>query len=256
MNTTKTILLGLAIFLGIGSGTSILKAQDLTAKEIVQKATDKLNGKSSQGIMKMDIVRPSWTRSISMKVWSLGSDYYMIYITAPAREEGQVFLKRNQDMWNYLPGINRMMKIPPSMMMQSWMGSDFTNNDLVKVSSMVDDYKHTILGSDTIEGMACYKINFDPLPEAAVVWGKVILWVSKDDFYELKAEYYDENFELINKEFMTEIKQMGDRKLPSHMEMIPVKKKGDKTIMEFIDMKFNVDLTPDFFSIQNMKRVR
>ncbi len=230
--------------------------QKTTAKEVVQKATDKLNGKSSRGTMKMKIIRPTWKREISMKVWSLGTDYYIIYITAPAREEGQVFLKRNEDMWNYMPNIDRMIKIPPSMMMQSWMGSDFTNNDLVKVSSMVDDYTHEIIGNDTIEGYECWKIRFNPKPDAAVVWGKIILWISKEEYYELKALYYDEDGKLINKEFMSDIKQMGDRKLPSHMEMIPVDKEGQKTVLDFIDMEYNVKLKPSFFSIRNMKRVR
>lgn len=204
----------------------------------------------------MQIVRPTWTREISMKIWSLGTDYYIIYITAPAREKGQVFLKRHEDMWNYLPNIDRMIKIPPSMMMQSWMGSDFTNNDLVKVSSMVDDYTHKLIGNDTIEGFDCYKIQFNPKPDAAVVWGKIILWISKEEYYELKALYYDEDGKLINKEFMSDIKQMGDRKLPSHMEMVPVDKEGQKTVLDFIDMEYNIGLNADFFSIQNMKRVR
>lgn len=243
------------IFPALQPSTAVAQ-QNMTAKEIVQTATDKLNGESSRGKMKMEIVRPDWTREISMKVWSLGTDYYMIYITAPAREEGQVFLKREDNMWNYMPNIDRMIKLPPSMMMQSWMGSDFTNNDLVKVSSMVEDYEHEITGAEEIEGYACWKIRFTPKPDAAVVWGRIDMWIAKEEFYELKAFYYDENMELVNKEFMTEIKQMGDRKLPSHMEMIPVDKEGHKTVMDFIGMEFNVDLNPEFFSIRNMKRVR
>ncbi|MDZ7744056.1 MAG: outer membrane lipoprotein-sorting protein [Bacteroidota bacterium] len=253
MKTKLITTLMLAMLTGAGH---ILLAQQHDAREIVRKATDKLNGESSKGIMKMQIIRPTWTREIEMKVWSLGTDYYMIYITAPAREEGQVFLKRSEDMWNYMPNINRMIKIPPSMMMQSWMGSDFTNNDLVKVSSMVDDYTHMIIGEDTLQGYDCRIIEFTPKPNAAVVWGKIEMWISKDELYELKALYYNEDGELVNKELMSEVEQMGDRKLPSHMEMIPVDKKGQKTVMDFIEMEFNVDISEDFFSIQNMKRVR
>lgn len=241
----------------MGIDPNMLSAQkNMTAREIVQTATDKLNGESSRGKMKMKIIRPDWTREISMKVWSLGTDYYMIYITAPAREEGQVFLKREDNMWNYMPNIDRMIKLPPSMMMQSWMGSDFTNNDLVKVSSMVEDYEHEIVGEEKIEGYECWKIRFTPKPEAAVVWGRIDMWIAKGEFYELQAFYYDENIELIKKEFMSQIEQMGDRKLPGHMEMIPVDKEGHKTVMDFVDMEFNVDLSPEFFSIRNMKRVR
>lgn len=230
--------------------------QEVDAKDIVKKATEKLNGKTSKGTMKMTVERPDWSREIEMKSWSIGTEYYMIYIISPAREKGQVFLKRQQDMWNYMPNINRTIKIPPSMMMQSWMGSDFTNDDLVKVSSMVKDYNHRITGSDTIQGFDCFKIEFIPHEDAAVVWGKIVMWIAKKELYELKALYYDEEDKLINKELMSNIKQMGDRKLPSHMEMIPVDKEGHKTILDMQEMEFNAPISEDFFSIQNMKRIR
>ncbi len=255
----RIISLYLFIFLGIILiiPFSSIKAQDkVTGKQIVQEATDKLNGKSSKGIMKMKIIRPDWSREITMKSWSLGTKYYMIYILSPASEKGQVFMKRDKDMWHYLPKINNRIKIPPSMMMQSWMGSDFTNDDLVKMSSMVEDYEHTIIGTDTIEGYDCWKIQFDPKPDAAVVWGKIIMWIAKDEYYELKALYYDEDENLVNKEIMSDVKQMGDRKLPGHMEMIPVNKEGKKTVIDIVEMQYNIDITEGFFTVQNMKRVR
>jgi outer membrane lipoprotein-sorting protein len=232
--------------------------QTLTATEIVQRAQDKANGLSSQGTMKMTIVRPGWSREVTMKSWSLGTDFYMIYITSPARDAGQVFLKRYNDMWNWMPSINRMIKIPPSMMGQSWMGSDFTNDDLVKMNSMVNDYEHTIVGNETVEGYDCYIIQFIPKPDAAVVWGKILFWISKDDYYELKAEYYDEDNNLVNVMTASDIKFMGDRSLPSKMVMIPkdTDKQGNETQLEMTDMKFNVNLTEDFFSQQNMKTIR
>ncbi len=128
---------------------------------------------------RMTIVRPTWTRKVSMKTWSLGNDYYMILITAPAQDKGQVFLKRHTEMWNWMPSISRIIRIPPSMMGQNWMGSDFTNNDLVKANSIVDDYTHTLLGNETIEGYDCYKIQLFPKPDAAVVWDKIIVWIAK-----------------------------------------------------------------------------
>lgn len=231
-------------------------AQEMTAREVVQKAQDKVNGLSSRGTMKMTIVRPGWSREISMKTWSLGTDFYMIYITAPAREKGQVFLKRYNDMWNWMPGINRMIKIPPSMMSQSWMGSDFTNDDLVKMNSLVNDYEHSFIGEDTLEGYECHKIQFIPKPEAAVVWGKIIMWISKEEYYELKAEYFDEDQVLVNTMTAFDVQFMGDRYLPGKMVMIPHDKQGQETRLEMIDMEFNVDLQESFFSQQNMKRVR
>ena len=191
-----------------------------------------------------------------MKIWSKGIDYYMILITAPAREKGQVFLKRENEMWNWVPSINKIIKIPPSMMAQSWMGSDFTNDDLLKESSIVIDYDHKIIGNDTIEGFDCYKIELIPKPEAAIVWGKVILWISKENSYQLKAEYYDEIETLINTQYGTEIEKVGNRNLPTKLTMIPADKEGNQTILKLIDMEFDKNIPTSFFSQQNMKKVR
>lgn len=249
------LVTALIIFL-LGIGTLAVESQDLTATEVIQKAQNKANGLSSQGIMKMTIVRPGWSREITMKSWSLGTDFYMIYITGPARDKGHVFLKRYNDMWNWMPNINRMIKIPPSMMSQSWMGSDFTNDDLVKMNSLVVDYEHSFIGNEIIEDFDCYIIEFIPKPEAAVVWGKIVMWVSKDDYYELKAEYYDEDMELVNSMTASNIVYMGDRYLPAKMVMIPMDKDGHETRMEMSDMKFNEKIEESFFSQQNMKKIR
>ena len=229
-------------------------AQDI--KEIIRKSDEKFRGTSSEGEMTMIIERPTWSREVTMKSWSLGNEYSLIYITAPAKEKGQVFLKREKEMWNWVPSIERMIKIPPSMMMQSWMGSDFTNDDLVRESSIVHDYTHKLLGEEIIDGYNCYKVELIPLDDAPVVWGKVIIWVSKEEYYWLKSEYYDEDGLLVNTENLSEVKQMDDRKIPTRMEMIPADEPGNKTIIIFRNMKFSVKIDESFFSQQNMKRVR
>ena len=234
----------------------VAQAQEIDVKEIVKQADEKFRGQSSQGTLTMTIQRPTWSRTISMKNWTLGTQYSLIYITEPAKEKGQVFLKRSNEMWNWVPSIERMIKIPPSMMMQSWMGSDFTNDDLVKESSLVKDYDPTLLGQETLEGYNCYKIQLIPHEDAAVVWGKIIMWVSDKDFLWLKAEYYDEDNDLVNTEILSDIKKMDDRIMPTHLEMIPEDKPGQKTIMVFENIKFNVKLDESFFSQQNMKRIR
>lgn len=233
-----------------------LRAQELTAKEIVAKADKKNRGETSKGLMSLTIVRPKWERSIKMKSWSKGTDYFMIYITSPAKEKGQVFLKVGKEMWNYVPTISRMIKIPPSMMMQSWMGSDFTNDDLVKQSSIVVDYDHKLIGEEEVRGQMCYVIELTPHPEAAVVWGKIKSWITKDGFNVWKNEYYDEDGYLQSTENASNIKQMGDRKIPTKLEMIPADEDGNKTIMEFIDIEYNIKIVDNFFSKQNMKRIR
>jgi outer membrane lipoprotein-sorting protein len=225
-------------------------------EEIIRKADEKFRGESSRGQTTMIIERPNWSREISMKTWSLGNDYSMIYITTPAKERGQVFLKRENEMWNWVPTIERMIKIPPSMMMQSWMGSDFTNDDLVRESSLEKDYTHKLLGEETIQEYECYKIELVPKPDAPVVWGKILMWVSKNEYHWLKAEYYDEDENLVNIEILSEIKTMDDREMPTRMEMIPAEKEGYKTVLIFDEIEFNVDLDESFFSQQNMRRVR
>lgn len=231
-------------------------AQELTATEIIQKATDKLNGESSKGSMKMTVERPGWSREVIMKSWSMTDEYYLILITSPVKDKGQTFLKRQNDMWNWMPSINKMIKIPPSMMSQSWMGSDFTNDDLVKMNSYVDEYTHEIIGEEEIEGYNCYKLELIPKPDAPVVWGKVLVWISTEEFYELKLEFYDEDMGLVNRQECFDIKQFSDRKLPAKLVMTPVDEPGNKTIIEIIDTEFNIDIDESFFSQQNMKKVR
>ena len=229
--------------------------QQPSADEIVRKANDLIMGRSSQSIATMTVIRPSWTRTVSMKTWSLGNDYYMVQITAPAQDKGQVFLKRFNEMWNWMPNISRIIRIPPSMMGQNWMGSDFTNNDLVKANSIVNDYTHRILGNETTGGYDCYKIEFSPKPNAAVVWDKIIAWIAKDKYFMLKSEFYNEDGELVNRETQSDIKYFDDRDLPSKLVMTPVKEKGKQTILEFQKLNFNISLKPTFFSQQNMKNI-
>jgi outer membrane lipoprotein-sorting protein len=230
--------------------------QDLTAVQIVQKSIDLINGRTNFGETEMTIVRPKYERNVSMKTWSLGENYFMIYITSPARDKGQVFLKRGKDMWNWMPTVSRMIKIPSSMMAQNWMGSDFTNDDLVKMNSLEKDYQQKIMGEEEVEGYSCHKIELIPNPESAVVWGKVVIWIAREHYYQMKTEFYDEDIEIVNRMESFDITQFGDRKLPAKMVMTPVNKKGQKTILLTKKMEFNVDIEEDFFSQQNMKKVR
>lgn len=234
--------------------SSLTGAQNI--EEIIKNADEKFRGNSSKGELTMIIERPTWSRTVSMKNWTLGNEFSLIYITAPAKEKGQVFLKREREMWNWVPNIERMIKIPPSMMMQSWMGSDFTNDDLVSESSLVEDYNHKLLGEEKIEGYDCYKIELIPHDDAPVVWGKLMMWVSKEEYHWLKAEYYDEENYLVKTEVMSEIKQMDDRVMPTRLEMIPEDEEGHKTVLIFDNMEFNIDLKESFFSQQNMRRIR
>ncbi len=236
--------------------TGFLSAQAQTATEIVKKADEKARGEQAYGEMKMTIVRPNWTREITMKTWSKGDDYSLVLITAPARDQGTAFLKRKREIWNWQPTIDRAIKMPPSMMMQSWMGSDFTNDDLVKQSSIVNDFTHKLLGKETVEGRSCHKIELLPKPDAAVVWGKIIMWVDEKDYLELKVEFYDEDGYLVNTMYGKNIRTIGGRTLPTRLELVPADKTGHKTIVEQLALDFSVKLDESFFSMQNLKRVK
>lgn len=253
MSTLKTLLVLISIALFI---TPSAQSQELTAKDIIKKADEKNRGESMKGTMSMTIVRPKWERTIVMKNWSKGDENFMIYITEPAKEKGQVFLKVGKEMWNYVPTISRMIKIPPSMMTQSWMGSDFTNDDLVKQSSIVVDYTHKLLGEEEIRGQNCYILELIPLPDAPVVWGKIKSWITTDGFNLWKTEYFDEDGFLINVENAYNLKKMSDRIIPTKIEMIPANEEGKKTVLEFLELEYNIDIDDSFFSKQNMKKVR
>ena len=246
MKTTTIFLLLLMV-------GGILRAQDAT--QIVQQAEEKMRGESSRGEMQMKIIRPSWERTISFETWGKGTEYSMTLVTAPAKEEGQIFLKRENELWQYDPTINRMIKLPPSMMSQGWMGSDFSNDDILKESSLSKDYNHNILAEETIDGTEVYKIELLPKEDAAVVWGKIIKWISKDEYLQLKSEYYDVDDYLIKTETASDIKTMGGRVIPSYFEIIPADEEGNKTVLIMEEMEFDIDIDNRFFSQQNMKQL-
>ena len=247
-------IVGLSIL--IFTSSHFVNAQALTAIDIINKADEKVKGKSSSSEIKMSIIRPKWTREISMKSWTLGDDYSLTLITGPAREKGTAFLKRSKEIWNFQPSIDRVIKLPPSMMMQSWMGSDFTNDDLVKQSSIVKDYTHSIAGNEEIDGIECYKIELIPKEDAPVVWGKVVSWISADHFIQLKTEFYDEDDYLVNTMLGKDVKELGGRMMASILEIIPADEPENRTVVEQLWIIFDDPIKESFFSVQNLKRIR
>ena len=245
------------ILIGLSGNILGISAQTMSATEIVRKADEKFNGeKSGISIMIMTIVRPSWERTVEFKSWTMGRENSLTLITAPAKDQGQTFLKRGQEMWNWNPSINRLIKLPPSMMSQGWMGSDYTNDDILKESSLVNDYTHEIVGEEKVGDRQCFKIRMVAKENASVVWGHQFRWIDKKDLLVLKAELYDEDGYLVRTELGSEIKVMDGRVIPTLLELLPADEKGNKTIVIIKDIKFNVPIEESFFSQQNMKRVR
>ncbi len=244
----------LAIILILAFGQTALA--QLSATEIVKRSEDKLRGNSNKSEIEIRIVRPTWNRTMEAKSWAKGTEKSMILILSPARDKGTVFLKRDKEIWNYIPTVERNIKLPPSMMMQSWMGTDFNNDDLVRESSMVNDYTHKLLGEKSINSRPCYEVEFIPKPDAPVVWGKIICYISKEDYLQMRVEFYDEDNVLINVMQGYDVKDIGGRVLPSRMRMVPQDKEGHYTEMIYKNIEFEIDISDSFFTTQNMKRIR
>lgn len=229
-------------------------SQDAT--EIIRKADKKFRGNTAKSEMTMTIVRPTWKRTLKFKTWGKGTDYSLALITYPAKEKGQTFLKRKNEMWTWNPKISRLIKMPPSLMSQGWMGSDYTNDDILKESSIVNDYTHKIIGSEKIDGIECWKIELTPKENAVVIWGKLIKWISKNEYNQMKSEYYDEDGYLIKTDIASKVKLMGSKRIPTHIEIIPADEPNHKTIVDINSMTFDIPINDNFFTQQNMKRIK
>jgi outer membrane lipoprotein-sorting protein len=232
---------------------SLFSSANEDAKSIVKKADEKMRGNTMQAEMLIKTIRPGWSREMQCKTWMKGSQLAMIFIQSPAKDKGICFLKRKKEVWNWMPVLERTIKLPPSMMNQSWMGTDFTNDDLVKEASVVEDYNHRIIGDTSIGNYSCHLIEMIPKPSAAVVWGKIIVCIDKKDFLELHSRFYDEEGTLISTMNCYDIKQMHDRVIPTRFEMIPADKKGQKTEMIYKSIRYNQPIDDNFFTVEKMK---
>ncbi len=225
----------------------------LTPKEIVKASDELLRGKTLKGKYRMTVIRPKWERTLELVAYNKGEDKTFIEILSPQKEKGIITLRIKNNMWIYHPRIERTIKIPPSMMLQPWMGSDFSNDDLVKESSIVNDYTHTILKEETLNNSIVYKIKLIPKPEASVRWGKIIIWVRKDDFIPLKEEFYNEKGELIKILKYSKIKEFSNRKIPSIWEMSSAINPNKKTIIEVIEATYNEPIEENIFTLRKLR---
>lgn len=224
------------------------------ATEVVERAEELLWGKTAVGDFEMTITTPAWARTLSLNVWMDRPTKSFLRIMAPAKDAGITSLRIESEMWNYLPAIERTIKIPPSLMLQPWLGSDFSNDDLVKESSLVTDYTHRLLGDKNIDGNDAWQVEALPKPDAAVVWGKIIYSVRKADYVPLKLEYYDERGELIRTLSYSDIRSVGGRTIPTRWEMQPLSKPGKKTTIVVKSISYDKPVSADIFSLRNLKQ--
>lgn len=227
-----------------------------SASDIMQRVDRLLRGDSSHGVATMEVVTEHWERSVTMEMWSLGTDYSLIRVQAPAKEAGTATLMADDDIWNYLPKVDRTIKVPVSMMAGSWMGSHFTNDDLVKESQIVEDYDIEIAFDGERDGTTVWEFRLTPRDEAAVVWGHVEFQVRQRDTMPLWARYYDEDGDLARTMRYSEFRSFGGRTVPLVMEMYPEDKPGERTTVRYQELEFDIEIDRSFFSLQNLKRLR
>ena len=237
----------------LACATSFVFGQNPTT--LLQQAEAKLSGSRSAAEVSIRTVRPRWERTMDAKIWNEGMDKTMILITGPAREKGTVFLRNGDEVWHYVPGIKKVVALPAAMV-QSGMGTDFTNDALINAGSLVEDYTHKLKGIVSVDGTPCYQIELVPKPEAAVVWGKVITHISVKQTLQLRTEFYDEDDYLITTLKASEIKGIGGQALPSKLTIIPADEEGFYTEMTYKKLDFNPTFAPDFFERSNMKQVQ
>lgn len=245
-----------ALALGALLGTLVaspLGAQD--PKAIVRAAWNHWRGTSSYSELTMVIHRPSWERSMSMRAWTRGSKHSLVRVTAPRKDVGNGTLMVDDAMWTFSPKVNRVIKVPSSMMAQSWMGSDFSNKDVSKADDIVDQYDHTLLSQEEHEGHVVYVIESIPHEEAAVVWGMEVLRV-RDDHVLLSQEYYDQDGVLVKAMRALEVSEMGGRTLATRMRMAKVDTEDEWTEMSTESVEFDVELSDNLFTRSNLRNPR
>jgi outer membrane lipoprotein-sorting protein len=237
---------GLCVF-----GVAAASAQ--TPREIIDRVDRLLRGESSRGTVTMEVVTEHWSRTMEMRIWSLGTTYALIRITAPAKDAGTATLKVDQEIWNYLPHVDRTIKLPASLMGASWMGSHFTNDDLVKDSRLIDDYDIALGYQGPRDGVPVWEFVLTPKPEAAVVWGKIEEQIRQSDLMPVWARFYDDRGNLARTMTSSDYRLMGGRLVPARTVVRPADKPNEHTTITYRDLEFNVPLPPSFFSLRSLQ---
>ncbi len=242
------LMINLTVFMFAINVTSATEVED-----IIRHIDQLYRSKTSHADIEMQIVTPHWERTLSMTVWTKGTDKTFIRITAPKKEKNLTMLRIGKEMWNYLPKVNKTFKISPSMMMGSWMGSDFTNDDLVRQSSMVDDYTYRLITPEDASPEHLY-VELIPKEDTPIVWGKVIAAVRASDYIPVWQHFYDEKDKLMRILNFKEIKTFSGKTLPSVMEMLPTNKEGHKTVIRFVNAVYDSELNENIFTRRNLQK--
>jgi outer membrane lipoprotein-sorting protein len=227
-------------------------AQAVEAEKIVRKMDALYRSDSSEALVEMTVVTPHWERTLKMRVWSRGMKDTFIRILEPKKEQGFATLRLGTEMWDYLPRTAKVLKIPPSMMMSSWMGSDFTNDDLVKEFTFLDDYHFEMTTPEAPRAGLLY-VKCVPKEGLPIVWGSVVLAVRQDDLIPVWEKYYDERGALVREITFSDVGSFGGRRIPAVMELVPTTEEGHKTVLRYLEAGFDVRLDPAIFTLRNLQ---
>ena len=225
------------------------------ARAIVRAAVDHWRGLSSYSEMSMLIHRPDWERSMTMRAWTKGDEKSLVRVIEPKKDRGNGTLTDDDDMWTYSPKVNRVIKIPSSMMGQSWMGSDFSNKDVARADDIIDQYDHTLLGTEDVDGMTVYEVQSIPHEQAAVVWGREELRIRADHVV-LEHRFYDQDGELVKALRTLDIEEMGGRTIASRQRMVKADTPGEWTEIEVLSVEYEIDIRDSVFTLSNLRNPR
>ncbi len=230
-------------------------AEDRDATDIVKAAVNHWRGLSSDAVMTMVIHRPDWERTMTMRAWTKGDDRSLVRVLEPKKDRGNGTLTDDNSMWSFSPKVNRVIKIPSSMMGQSWMGSDFSNKDVARADDIVDQYDHTILSVEEVDGVTVYEIESIPHEDAAVVWGREVLSI-RDDHVVTTHRFYDQDGELVKTLTSLEIGEMGGRTIALRQRMSKVETPDEWTEIAVESVDYDIDLPDSLFTLSNLRNPR
>ena len=230
-------------------------ASSQDATQIIRDVWDYWRGTSSYAEMTMTIHRPDWERSMSMRAWTRGQKKSLVRVTAPSKDKGNATLMDDNSMWSYSPKINRVIKIPSSMMGQNWMGSDFSNKDVSRADDIIERFTHTVIGTEQVDGHTVYEIEAVPKEDAAVVWGKEILKV-RDDRVLVVEDFYDQDGVLVKSMRVLEIGEMGGRMIATRQRMQKADSPGEWTEIRVLSTDYDVELSDSLFTLSNLRNPR
>ncbi len=253
---TRSLVVWFLLVFSVSAGMFTANGvSDPDVEEIIKHIDQLYRSQTSHADMEMHIVTPHYERTLKMLIWTKGTNKTFIRITAPKKEQGVATLRIGNEMWNYLPKVNKTMKISPSMMMGSWMGSDFTNDDLVKESSMLDDYTYQMITPEDASADLLY-VQLIPKEDSSIVWGKIIAAVRATDYIPVWQHFYDEKGKLMRVLNFKAVKKFGRKTVPSVMEMIPQNKEGHKTVVRWLTATFDSNVDDKIFTRRNLQKRR